>query len=126
MPEGFNAFPAPPGRGVFNALEIPKPANASPHGFEFILAGRGTGLLYSVIYDGSIITSDDRDVDREDFSLTGMVGFNYHYYKFLTIRMAFLKTTDVIKEESLPRPLPGEDKTSSDLSYGTLMVDFHF
>lgn len=124
--EGFNAFPAPPARGVFSAVEIPKPSYASPHGFEIILAGRGTGLLYSVIYDGSIITSDDRDVEREDFSLTGLIGLNYHYYKLVTIRLAYLKTTDVIKQESLPDPRPGQEKTASDLSYGTLMIDFHF
>ena len=124
--EGFNAFPAPPARGVFSANEIPKPSYASPHGFEIILAGRGTGLLYSVIYDGSIITSDDRDVERNDFSLTGMIGLNYHYYKFMSVRFAFIRTTEVIKEDSLPDPGPGEEKTSGDLSYGTVMVDFHF
>lgn len=126
MPEGFNTFPAPPGRGVFKMLQIPKPFHASPHGVEMVLAGRATGLLYSVFYDGSAITSDDRDVEREDFGFSYMLGLNYHYYQFLSIRLALLKATETLKEESLPPPRPGEERTSTDASYGTLMIDFHF
>jgi len=58
---------APPGRGIFQASYLPKPSSASPHGVEVILGARGTGLAYSVIYHGSIITGDDRDVDRNNF-----------------------------------------------------------
>ena len=87
--EGFNTYPAPPGRGIFQASYLPKPSSASPHGVEVILGARGTGLAYSVIYDGSIITGDDRDVDRNNFFFTGGVGIHYHYYDILSIRATF-------------------------------------
>jgi hypothetical protein len=126
MPEGFSALPAPPGRGLFTDYHIPKPSGASRHGVELVLAGRATGLAYSVLYDGSVITDDDREVEREDFILTGLAGLNYHYYKRLSIRLAFVFTSDLLKEEFLPEPRPGEEKTSTDNSYGTFMIDVYF
>lgn len=126
MPEGFSVLPAPPGRGLFTDYYIPKPSTASRHGVEMVLAGRATGLAYSVLYDGSIITDDDREVEREDFIFTGLAGLNYYYYKLLSVRLAFVFTTDLLKDEFLPEPLPGEDKTSTDNSFGTLMIDFYF
>ena len=124
--EGFNTFPAPPGRGFFQAFYLPKPSFASPHSVEFILGARATGIIYSVLYDGIIITDDDRDVDREDYLLSGLIGLNYHYYDYLSIRLAFLTTSDLLVEESLPPPLPGQEKTGADNSFGTLIIDFHF
>jgi lipid A 3-O-deacylase len=124
--EGFNSFPAPPGRGFFQAYFLPKPSFASPHGVEFILGGRVSGVIYSVLYDGSIITDDDRDVERDDYIFSGLIGLNYHYYDFLSIRVSYLLNSDFIDEDSLPAPLPGEDKSSSDASYATLQFDFHF
>ena len=126
MLEGFNSFPAPPGRGFFMAYYLPKPSFASPHGAEVILGVRASGIIYSVLYDGSIITDDDREVDREDFVYAGFVGLNYHYYDFLSIRLSLIYTSDTLVEESLPDPLPGAEKTEADSSYGTLAIDFHF
>ena len=126
MFEGFNSFPAPPGRGFFTAYHIPKPATASPHGVEAVLGLRGTGLIYSVIYDGSFITDDDRDVEREDFIAAGYIGLNYHYYKLLSIRLGLNLTSDIIKEETIPDPGPGKDKTRNDSSFGTFQIDFYF
>jgi lipid A 3-O-deacylase len=124
--EGFNSFPAPSGYGFFASTLLPKPAIASPHSVELILAGRASGIIYSVLYDGSIITSDNRDVDREDFVFAGMIGLNYHYYNFFSIRLAFNHETNILNEESLPQTQPGKDKTGTDNSFGTLMIDFHF
>ena len=126
MLEGFNSFPAPPGRGFFTAYYLPKPSFASPNGAEVILGVRASGIIYSVLYDGSIITDDDREVDREDFVYAGFVGLNYHYYDFLSIRLSLIYTSDTLVEESLPDPLPGAEKTEADSSYGTLAIDFHF
>jgi len=126
MQEGFNSFPAPPGVGVFQAAHIPKPAAASPHGVELIVGGRGMGLLYSVMYDGSMITGDDRKVDREDFVVSGLLGLNYHYYDLFSIRLAVIKTSDILVEERLPAPRPGQKKTDTDNSFGTVMIDFYF
>jgi hypothetical protein len=91
-----------------------------------VLGARATGLIYSVLYDGSFLTSDDRSVDREDFVFTGLVGLNYHYYKLLSIRVAWVQTSDLLIEESLPPPRPGQEKTGADNSFGTLMIDFYF
>lgn len=126
MPEGFSALPAPAGRGFFSDYHLPKPSAASPHGAELVLGVRATGILYSVLYDGSLITDDDREVDREDYLFTGLIGLNYHYYQFLSIRLALVKTSNLLIEASLPPPRPGEDKTRADNSFGTLMIDFYF
>jgi hypothetical protein len=124
--EGFNTVPAPPGRGFFQDYNLPKPSYASPHGFEVILAARASGLIYSVLYDGSIITDDDRDVDREDLLFSGLIGLNYHYYDRLSIRASLILNSDIIDEDELPDPLPGRDGTSNDTSFGTFAIDFHF
>ncbi len=127
IPEGFNSYPAPPGRGFFSNLTLAKPETASPHSVEFVLAARATGIAYSVLYDGSIITSDDRDVEREDFVFAGLFGINYHHYDMMSIRFSLLIATDLLDEDAIPPPVtPGEDKTSSDNSYGTFMLDFYF
>ena len=123
--EGFGSLPTPAGGDVHKASSIPKPKTASPHGVEFIAGIRGGALLYSVIYDGSFITDDDREVDRRDFGYTGVFGISYHNYDVFSVRVAIYKGYDLLKEESLPEPSPGEDKTGADVSYATLMFDFH-
>jgi hypothetical protein len=124
--EGFSAYPAPPGRGIFQSSHLPKPSTASPHGVELIMGVRACGLLYTVVYDGSILTSDDRSVDRNTLIFAGGFGINYHYYKRFSIRLSLLYNSTLLDEESLPEPLPGQDRTSTDNSYGTLVIDFHF
>ncbi len=124
--EGFNAYPAPPGRGFFQASYLPKPASASPHGIGVILGVRGSGLAYSVIYDGSIITGDDRDVERNNFFFTAGAGIFYHYYDVFSIRATIERSTDILKEDSIPYPPPGEEKTEADVSFGSIILDFHF
>ena len=126
MQEGFNSFPAPPGRGFFQAYHLPKPSSASPHGYELILAARATGLAYSVIYDKSIITDDDREVEREDFIYAGFIGLNYHYYERISVRLAWIMTSDVLDEDELPPPLPGRDETKNDSAFGTIAIDIYF
>ncbi len=126
IPEEFNSMPAPPGRGLFSNLYIPKPALASRHGIELILAGRATELAYSVVYDGSFITNDDRDLEREDVFFSGLVGLNYYYYKTLSIHLALLFTSDVLNDDAIPEPALGGEKTRTDNSYGTFMIDFYF
>ena len=124
--EGFGTLPSPPGVGIFQAAYIPKPAFASPHSVEVILGVSGKGVIYSVAYDGSLITSDDRDVERENFLTSGLFGLNYHYHQLFSVRVHFQATTDLIKEKSIPDPPPGKDKTHGDLSFGALIVDFYF
>jgi hypothetical protein len=124
--EGFNTYPAPPGRGFFQASYLPKPPSASPHGIEVILGVRGTGLLYSVVYDGSFITGDDRNVDRNGFFFTGGLGINYNYYDVFSIRAIVQQSTDLLNEDSIPDPPPGREKTQGDISFGSLIIDFHF
>lgn len=125
--EGFSAAPSPPGRGMFQSAYIPKPKNASPHSYEVLLGLRGAAILYSVLYDGSLITSDDRDVDREDFALVGGAGLFYHYLNSFSVRLYFQASTDVVKEDSLPDPVDSDaDETSSDVGYGAIVVDFHY
>ena len=126
MLEGFNTYAAPPGRGFFHAAYLPKPTSASPHAIEFVLGGRGTGLAYSVIYDGSLITEDDRDVDRRGFFLTAGFGIYYHYYDYLSIRATIQKSSDLLKTDAIPDPAPGRNKTDEDVSFGSLIIDFHF
>jgi hypothetical protein len=126
MLEGFNTFPAPPGRGFFQAYHLPKPSSASPHGVEFVLGARASGLIYSVLYDGSEITDDERDVEREDFVFSGLIGLNYHYYDRFSIRVSLLLASDLLDEDELPDPLPGREQTGNDNSFGTFLFDFHF
>ena len=124
--EGFNAYPAPPGRGFFEASYLPKPSTASPHGIEIVFGARAYQLIYSVIYDGSFITDDDRSVSRHNSILAGGMGLFYHYYNAFSIRAIFQKSTDLLKADSLPDPSPGEKRTRADVSFGTLMLDFYF
>ena len=124
--EGFNTYPAPPGRGFFQASHLAKPPSASPHGFEAVLGARACYLIYSVIYDGSLITDDTRSVDRNDFILVGGFGLFYHYYKFFSIRATFQTSTDLLVEESIPEPEPGGTKTSANISYGSFIIDIYF
>jgi len=126
MPEGFSTYPAPPGRGFFQSSNLPKPSSASPHAFEIIIGVRGTGLLYSVIYDSSFITNDDRDVERNNYYFSAGAGIVYHYYDFLSIRATLQKSTDLLDEDSLPPSLSERNKTDPDPSFGSLVVDFHF
>jgi hypothetical protein len=126
IPEGLNTYPAPPGRGFFQSSYLPKPSYASPHGIEIIIGARGTGLLYSVIFDGSFITDDDRDVARNGYYFSAGLGLAYHYYDFLSIRATVQKTTDLLHEDSLPTPPSGSDKTKADSSFGSLIVDIRF
>lgn len=124
--EGFATLPSPPGVGIFQAAHIPKPAFSSPHSLELILGVSTKSVLYSVLYDGSFISSDDREVDRETFLVSGLFGITYYYHEWFSISLQFQTSTDLLKEESLPDPLPGNDKTSADLSYGALIIDFYF
>lgn len=124
--EGFNAYPAPPGRGFFQAAYLPKPSSASAHSFEFVLGARACGLIYSVIYDGSIITDDHRSVDRNNFVFAAGAGLFYHYYKKFSIRLTIQRTTDMLNADAIPEPSSGKPKTNADLSYGALTMDFYF
>ena len=124
--EGFNTYPAPPGRGIFQASTLPKPASASPHGLEIIIGAIGTGLIYSVVYDGSFITGDDREVERKDFVVDRGIGIYYHYYNLFAIRASVQQSSALIKEESIPEPSPGKRKTSAENSFGSLIVDYYF
>jgi hypothetical protein len=90
------------------------------------LGARGSGLAYSVIYDGSITTEDDRDVDRNSFFFTAGAGIYYHYYDVFSIRATIEKSTDILKEDSIPHSPPGREKTNADVSFGSLIIDFHF
>lgn len=124
--EGFSTFPAPPGRGFFQDAHLPKPPVASPHSVEVVLGLRGTALIYSVLYDGSVITGDDRDVERENLIASGLIGLNYHYHDLFSVRLHFQVSTDLLKEDFIPDPAPGRGKTQADNSYGSLIVDLHF
>ena len=124
--EGFGTYPAPPGSGIFQAADLPKPATASPHSIEVVLVLRGVAVLYSVLYDGSLLTDDDRDVEREYFVASGLVGLSYHYHKLLTLRAHFQVSTDLLNAESIPDSPSGDDKTQADFSLGSIVLDFHF
>lgn len=124
--EGFSAYPAPPGRGIFQSSHLPKPMTASPHGLEFTMGVRATQMIYTVVYDGSLITDDDRSVEREQLMYAAGFGIHYHYYDHFSVRLSILHTSDTLKADALPDPQPGEDETSADISYGTLVIDYHF
>ncbi len=126
IPEGFSTYPAPPGRGFFQSSFLPKPPSASPHAIEVTVGVRGTGLLYSVIYDGSFITNDDREVERNGYYFSTGISIAYHYYDFCSIRATVQKSTDLLDEDSLPTPPPGRSKTEADPSFGSLIIDFYF
>ena len=124
--EGFGTKPTPSGAAIHRASQIPKPKTASPHGVEFFAGITGSAILYSVIYDGSFITDDDREVDRETFSYGLIYGISYHYYDFFSVRFAMIHLSDTIKPESLPDPPPGKEKTGADNSFGTVMLEVYF
>lgn len=126
MLEGFSTYAAPPGRGFFQSAYLPKPMSVSPHAIECLLGCRGTALAYSVIYDGSLITSDDRDVERRYFCFSAGVGIYYHYYDLLSVRVTLQRSTDLLYENALPYPAKGRDKTNADVSFGALLIDFYF
>lgn len=123
--EGFTTASAPPGRGFFQDSLLPKPKEASPHSIDVFLGGRGSALIYSVLYDGSFITDDDRDVDRETFVVVGGLGLNYSYLRFFAVRFLIQASTDLIKDVP-PPPTPGADETTTNVAFGSLIFDFYF
>ena len=126
MMEGFFGFPDRPGCEFIQEAYLPKPPSASLHSVEMVLGISGTALAYSVLYDGSVISGDEREVDRETFFASGLVGFIYRYHPFFSFGAYLQSSTDLLKMDSLPDPLPGGEKTHPDLSYGILMIDFYF
>ncbi len=126
IPKGFGVVGAPPVRGFQHAMEMIKGPEASPHSVEFYLGVRASALLYTVIYDGSIITNDDRDVERDYFIGTAIAGITYRYYDVCALRVMLQATNDYLDEDQLPSPMPGEDKTSPDNSYGSLVFEYYF
>lgn len=126
MAKGFGVLAAPPVRGFHHAMEITKPVTASPHSIDFFIGARGTALLYSVFYDGSFITNDDRDVERDNFIAAALLSVNYHYYDTFAIRFFLQESTDFIDEDKLPTPRPGEKKTATNLSYGSISFEYYF
>ena len=125
MKEGFNTFQAPPGIGLYKASLIPKSEHSSPHAFDCTIGVRGMGLAYTVLYDGSFITSDDREVDREDFVASLFFGITYSYDDKVSVRFSGIKSSDILITDSLPEPRPGRNKTTADNSFGSIMIDFH-
>lgn len=70
--------------------------------------------------------NNDAIWDREHLMYAAGFGLHYHYYDNLSVRLTLLYNSDILKAEALPKPLPGEEKTSADNSYGTLVIDYHF
>lgn len=124
IPEGFASSPAPPGRGIFQGFHLSKPASASPHGVEMVVSARASRMFYSVLYDGSILTDDDREVDREDHVFGGELAINYYHYDRFSIRLIFTATSDLIREDSLPPPVPGRGQTEAATSFGSIVLEF--
>ncbi len=126
VPEGFASSPAPPGRGIFQDFHLPKPASASAHGVEVAISARASRMFYSVLYDGSFLTDDDRDVEREDYVFGGELSIHYYHYDRFTVRLIFSATSDLIREETLPDPGPGHAKTEASSSFGSIVLEFPF
>ena len=124
IPEGFASSPAPPGRGIFQDFHLPKPASASAHGVEIAVSARVSQMFYSVLYDGSFLSDDDRDVEREDYVFGGEFAIHYYHYDRFTVRLIFNATSDLIQEESLPDPRPGYKKTDAAASFGSIVLEF--
>ena len=124
--EGFKAFPSSPGRGCFQAYHLLKPVSACHHGIEMVLGANTGALIYSVVYDGSLLTTDERDVEREYLIYDVYIGLNYHYYDVFSIRASLMLTSNFLDEDKLPEPLPGREQTRDDASYFSVVVDFHF
>lgn len=125
-PEGFTALPAPSGSGLVRAAQLPLPPQASSHSIEAIVGLSLTALAYSVFYDGSLISGDDRDVDRDSYLFGGLVGINYHYDNSLSVRLYYKLTSNILDKESLPQQPAVSDRTSPDPSFAALIVDYHF
>lgn len=123
IPEGFASSPAPPGRGIFQHFHLPKPASASPHGMEVVVGARASRMFYSVLYDGSFLTDDDREVDREDYVFGGELAINYYHYDRFSVRLIFNATSDLIREGSLPDLGPGHTMTEASSSFGSIVLE---
>ena len=126
IPEGFASSPAPPGRGIFQDFHLPKPASASPHGVEMVVGARASRMFYSVLYDGSFLTDDDREVEREDYVFGGELALNYYHYDRFSLRLVFSATSDLIRDETLPDLGPGHKKTDASSSFGSIVLEIPF
>ena len=124
--EGFAVTPTPPGFGLIQSARIPKTVVNSPHSFEIVMAIGATALLYSVIYDGSLITSDDRDVARDDTMINGLIGLTYQYRNTFSIHAYYFVATDLLESNATPDHLSERDKTYPDPSYAAISLDYHF
>jgi hypothetical protein len=69
------------------------------------LGVNSTGMIYSVAYDGSAITYDNREVERENYFISGLLGFSYRYHDFFSVGPYFQASTDLIKGKSIPDPV---------------------
>lgn len=126
IPRGFASRPAPPGRGIFNDFSLPKPPETSAHGFEIDFRVRVSGMLYSVLYDGSLITRDDRDVEREDWVYVLGWGVSYYFHDRFAVRLLFTTGSDLLKDSSIPDPGKGRTQTEADNSFGSLVFEYRY
>ncbi len=126
MPEGFASYASPPGRGIFQHYHLPKPDSVSPHGFDVAVGARASRWLYSVLYDGSFITNDDREVEREDYVFAVELGLNYYFHDRFSFHLALVANTDALVKEAIPDPPDGGTKTSAKSSFGSVVFDFRY
>ncbi len=122
--EGFTVTSEPTGTGLLHFANLPKPSTASPHSIELVVGGTVTALLYSVFYDGSLISGDQRDVKRDNIILSGLIGLNYHYSHSFSIRAHYLLSSHLLKQNRAVQM--SADRTQPDRSFGSVMIDYHF
>lgn len=124
--KGFSSLPSPAGYGFFMHTHRKDLASENSHGFEFFLACKTMGMIYSVFFDGSLLTNDTRKVERNKITYSGIAGIRYHLGSNLSIGLDFIYESDLLIESSLPRMKHTSKRTDTHNSYGSLSIRYSF
>ncbi|MHC5067902.1 MAG: lipid A deacylase LpxR family protein [Planctomycetota bacterium] len=116
-PQGLPYTAAPPARTAIQHAAT-APLGAGPWSAYLFGGVRAAAIGYSVIYDGSLITSDDREVERNDVIGNLLVGLTIGHRDTMAVHLIYNLTSDLLED--------APEQTTLDNSYGSLTLDFFF
>jgi len=111
----FDALQTSAGLLFFRSPYLPEPDFASPHSAEVVIGIHGVSTA-----------GEGRDVGRDPFMASGLIGINYLYNEHFGVHFNFQGTTNLLDGEHVRDPLIGQDEIPADVSYGAFMMDVYF
>ena len=122
LPVGFSPEPAPPGVGIADGGFAPLDEGASSQSLEFDLSLGAIWIAYSVIYDGSMLTSDDRKVERKPGIVSLGITTSYQIRNRFTLRVGLVFSSPLL-ENIHADVISNGSETRRDVSYGSIVIE---